>query len=120
MDRSQYSNEKTRADEYDTLTGLPGMNRFFGRAESQRQALIEQGEDPALINRKNVLDTIEKEGVFAMNYHLIAGGKKVRARIKAALVEEDGKRRLIFGVISAELKKFMAGDKNALRSVSGS
>ncbi|MCR5095002.1 MAG: GGDEF domain-containing phosphodiesterase [Lachnospiraceae bacterium] len=69
MDRSQYSNEKTRADEYDTLTGLPGMNRFFGRAESQRQALIEQGEDPALIyfdlngmKEFNIRDSMEAVG----------------------------------------------------------
>ncbi|MCR5095001.1 MAG: hypothetical protein K6B72_13620 [Lachnospiraceae bacterium] len=96
---------------------------FFGDSLRDAQKTIAEEDLPAFeekFNRKNVLDTIEKEGFFAMNYHLLVGGKKARARIKAAIVEEEGTRRLIFGVISAELKKSMAGDKNALRSVSGS
>ena len=45
-----------------------------------------------------ILETIDKKGLYSINYHMIIDGKKQEVCLKAAKVVEDGDEKLIIGI----------------------
>ena len=52
----------------------------------------------SLFTRENVLAEVERNGIFALTYRLMVGGKPTYVQLRAAMVEEKEGRRLIVGV----------------------
>ena len=48
--------------------------------------------------KQNILESIERSGIFTLEYRLMMGGKPLYVQIKAAMVEEKEGPRLIVGV----------------------
>ena len=48
--------------------------------------------------KEAVLSEIEKNGIFAMSYRLVMNGRPIYVRLKAAMVEENNRKRLIVGI----------------------
>lgn len=65
-------------------------------------------EDQALfhaqVTKENILDTIKRDGVFLMDYRLMSGDLPTYVRLKAAEVEEDGKKMLIVGLLNEDVQ----------------
>ena len=63
-------------------------------------------EDQTLVQsqltKKNVLEAIRQDGVFVMNYRLLIGDVPSYVRLKAAMIDEDGKPNLIIGVFDED------------------
>ncbi len=53
----------------------------------------------SLVNRESVFAGIKKNGLFELDYRLVLRGKPNYIRLKAAIVEEDGKELLIVGLL---------------------
>ncbi|MBQ7516583.1 MAG: transporter substrate-binding domain-containing protein [Schwartzia sp.] len=74
---------------------------FFGSArENSKTAVWPEDLDRvlSLLTKEHILAEIERNGLFAMTYRLLMGGKPVYVRFKAAMVEEAEGRRLIVGL----------------------
>lgn len=54
------------------------------------------------IRKNNILNVIERSGVFELDYRLVMGGNPTYIRFKAATVEEDGKKMLIVGLLDID------------------
>ena len=67
-----------------------------------------------VFTKENILNTIEKNGIFVMNYRNIIDGQPVYVCLKAALIEEDGRKQIIVGVtnIDAQVKRDQEYAKN--------
>ena len=52
----------------------------------------------SVMTRENVLDEVERRGIFTVSYRLLIDGKPRYVQLKAAMVEEKEGPRLIFGV----------------------
>ncbi|MBQ1566698.1 MAG: diguanylate cyclase [Erysipelotrichaceae bacterium] len=78
---------------------------FFGTTYENSLRTIHP-EDQALfhsqVTKENVLATIERDGIFALDYRLMIGELPTYVRLKAAKVEEDGKTVLIIGLLDED------------------
>ena len=54
------------------------------------------------MTKENILREIENKGFFVYNYRFILGGRFVQATLRAAMVEENGGRKIIIGVTNDE------------------
>lgn len=54
------------------------------------------------VTKENVLETIDRDGIFALDYRLMIGELPTYVRLKAAKVEEDGKTVLIIGLLDED------------------
>ena len=50
------------------------------------------------MKKENVLREIRENGHFVYRYRFLLGGKYVWAKLKAAMVEENGGKKIILGV----------------------
>lgn len=78
---------------------------FFTESIHQSERVIfEEDRDMfrERFTREAVLDAIEKEGLFVLNYRLVMGGETKYMRVKAAIVEEDDGPQLVIGVIMVD------------------
>ncbi|MBQ9553218.1 MAG: diguanylate cyclase [Clostridia bacterium] len=103
--------EDDRYSEYDTSTDFEklGIEKhgedFFEKSRSNgREAVYPEDMDLflSLFTKENVLDTIRKDGVFVIDYRLLIGGSPTYVKLKAAMVEEDGKNSLIVGLMDVD------------------
>ena len=82
-----------------------GSNFFEDTQKNSIKAIY--SEDRPMFDRvftkKNIIDTIRIDGVFIMEYRLLIGGKPAYVRLKAAEIEEEGKKLLIFGIENVDL-----------------
>lgn len=64
--------------------------------------------------RENILSAIEENGMFVHDHRLNFGGRPVYVRMKAVLLDEEGKKNLIVGIINrdAQVRKDMEYKKN--------
>ena len=78
---------------------------FFGTTYKNSLKMIHP-EDQALfhsqVTKENILATIERDGIFALDYRLMIGELPTYVRLKAAKVEEDGKTVLIIGLLDED------------------
>lgn len=56
----------------------------------------------SLITKEKILSAIRKDGVFVLNYRMVAGNLPAYVQLKAALDEEDGKPQLIIGILDID------------------
>ncbi len=52
----------------------------------------------SVITKEHILEEVEKGGIFALNYRLLMDGEARYVQFRAAMVEEEGEKRLIVGL----------------------
>lgn len=52
----------------------------------------------SLLAEENVMDEVERSGIFTLGYRIMTGGKPVNYQLKAAMVEEKEGLRLVVGL----------------------
>ena len=74
---------------------------FFERAMKITSRFIYTGDLSRFrtaFTRKNVMATIERDGIFTLGYRLMVEGRSLHVQMKAAMVEESKGPRLIVGL----------------------
>ncbi len=56
------------------------------------------------VTRENVLATIAQDGMFVLDYRLVSENLPTYVRLRAALVEEDGKALLVVGLLDEDAR----------------
>ena len=78
---------------------------FFGTTYKNSLRTIHP-EDQTLfhtqVTKENILESINRDGVFVLDYRLMSGDLPTYVRLKAAKVEEDGKTLLIIGLLDED------------------
>ncbi|MCR5694849.1 MAG: diguanylate cyclase [Clostridia bacterium] len=61
----------------------------------------------SVFTKENVMAEIERSGIFSISYRLLIDDKPIHVRMKAAIVEENGAKRLIVGIndIDAQVRQ---------------
>jgi diguanylate cyclase (GGDEF)-like protein len=54
------------------------------------------------VTKKNILDIIDKKGIFILDYRLVLEESPIYVSLKAAKIEEDGKQKLIVGLLDID------------------
>ena len=98
---TQYSASK----EFEDLGISKQGSDFFGTTYENSLRTIHP-EDQALfhsqVTKENILATINRDGIFVLDYRLMSGDLPTYVRLKAAKVEEDGKSILIIGLLDED------------------
>ena len=97
--------EYSATRDYEDLGIAKQGDDFFGSSyENSAKALHPDDLEMfrSLVTRDNVLASIEKDGVFVLDYRLIAGDLPTYVRFNAAKIEEDGKPILIIGLFDVD------------------
>ena len=78
---------------------------FFGTTYKNSLRTIHP-EDQTLfhtqVTKENILESINRDGVFVLDYRLMSGDLPTYVRLKAAKVEEEGKTLLIIGLLDED------------------
>lgn len=56
------------------------------------------------VTKKNILDTIKRDGAFVLDYRLKNEGRSTYVKLRAVMVEEDGKDVLIIGLLDEDVQ----------------
>ena len=100
-----------RYTEYNASTAFEGLGiekqgKDFFRKCHENGARTVHPEDMerycSLVDVDNIIDAIRRDGVFVLDYRMIAGGLPTYVRMKAAKVEEDGQERLVIGLMDID------------------
>ena len=78
---------------------------FFATTNANGQKVVYSEDLPlfnSAVNKKNIFAAIEQNGVFELDYRLVMGDSPIYIRLKAAMVEEDGKKLLIVGILDVD------------------
>ena len=59
-----------------------------------------------VLTKENMLSEIKKNGFFTHDYHLLMNGESVPVRLKATMVEEDGRESILLGVVNDENEEY--------------
>ena len=103
--------EDDRYSEYDTSTDFEklgiekqGEDFFIKTHQNSLNAVYPDDMEMflSLFTKENVLETIRKDGVFVLDYRLVIGGSPTYVKLKAAMVEEEGKNSLIVGLMDVD------------------
>jgi len=90
---------------YETLGLTRDGEDFFANAHRDSEKAV-YGEDQELFNtmftRERVMQSIRETGIFALNYRMVMDGRPVYVCLKAAVVVEDGKEKLIVGTTNID------------------
>lgn len=54
------------------------------------------------VTKENILETLERDGVFSLEYRLMGGDLPTYVKLKVAKVEEDGRAMLIVGLLDED------------------
>ena len=74
---------------------------FFGDVQKDAAAAIDPRDMERhlrVMTKENMLREMRENGFFVHSYRLLLGGSATPARLKATIVKEDGKERIILGV----------------------
>ena len=87
--------------------GIAKHGTDFFKATYQNSLKTVHPEDLAMFhvqfNKKNILAAIERDGIFVLDYRLMSGNLPTYVRLKAAKVEEDGRKPiLIIGLLDED------------------
>ena len=88
-------------DDYNSLGTSREGEDFFGSAVVEAADVLYLNDIEPFrrsFSKEKVLDAIEKEGVFNLDYRLMIRGEPVRVSLRIAKIREDGKEKLIAGV----------------------
>lgn len=78
---------------------------FFADCREQSGGVVypeDRSRFLTMLTRENVLPDVENHGIFTLSYRLMLGGRPCYVQLKAALLEEQGGRRLVIGVIDID------------------
>ncbi|MDO4797427.1 MAG: EAL domain-containing protein [Coriobacteriales bacterium] len=95
--------------EYDKLGLLKEGERFFEESRQNGLTAIFEEDLPLFCERftlENVLRDIERDGMYVLRYRLLINSMPTPVCLKAAIIEEQGERRIIMGVILEEHRLF--------------
>ncbi len=95
-----YTEYNATAD-YDKLGIAKQGEHFFETAYKNSAAVVYEEDLDLLLERlkkETILQTIQSQGIFVLDYRLMIEGEPKYVRLKAAEVEEDGIDKLIIGV----------------------
>ena len=115
-------NEYTFKSFYDEF-GLNKTGDDFFRAAYDDSHKVIHPEDQDLFHsqftKDNVLSSIEQDGIFLLDYRMINGSVPLYVRLKASMFEEEGKTKLIIGLLDEDAQirqeKKIASDLTAAR-----
>ena len=103
-ENGQYT-EFSASREYEDLGISKHGSDFFGTTYENSLKTIHP-EDQALfhsqVTKENILGTINRDGIFVLDYRLMRGELPTYVRLKAATVVEDGKTILIIGLLDED------------------
>ena len=106
LDNNHYV-EFSSSKAYEDL-GIDKQGTDFFKSTMENCLRTVHPEDQALfqskITRENMLATIDRDGMFVMDYRLLSGDLPTYVRLKAARIEEDGKSMLIVGVMDEDVQ----------------
>ena len=74
---------------------------FFGETREKGSEYIYRGDLPRFLStftREGVLSEIRRSGIFALTYRLVIRGRPTYVQLRAAMVEEKERRRLVVGI----------------------
>ena len=104
LESDQYT-EFSASKEYEDLGISKHGSDFFSSTYENSLRTIHP-EDQALfhsqVTKENILATINRDGIFVLDYRLMSGDLPTYVRLKAAKVEEDGKSILIIGLLDED------------------
>ena len=99
---TQYS----ASDDFEKLGIAQKGNSFFEESfQNSLEAVYEEDRSMFhyLFTKENILNAIELDGIFVMDYRLMMDGKPNYVRLKAAEVNENGEDLLIVGIENVDL-----------------
>ena len=104
LESNRYT-EFSASREYDDL-GISKQGSDFFSTTYENSLRTIHPEDQALfhaqVTKENILATINRDGIFVLDYRLMSGDLPTYVRLKAAKVEEDGKTILIIGLLDED------------------
>ena len=104
LESDQYT-EFSASKEYEDLGISKHGSDFFSSTYENSLRTIHP-EDQALfhsqVTKENILATINRDGIFVLDYRLMSGDLPTYVRLKAAKIEEDGKSILIIGLLDED------------------
>ena len=104
LESDQYT-EFSASKEYEDL-GISKYGSDFFSSTYENSLRTIHPEDQALfhsqVTKENILATINRDGIFVLDYRLMSGDLPTYVRLKAAKVEEDGKSILIIGLLDED------------------
>ena len=99
--------EFSSSTEYEGL-GIAKQGTDFFQTTYENSLRTIHPEDQALfhsqVTKGNILATIEQDGVFVLDYRLLSGDLPTYVRLRAAMVEENGKQMLIIGLQNEDVQ----------------
>lgn len=99
--------EFSSSKEYKDL-GIAKQGKDFFQSSYDNSIRAIHPEDQELfrsqVTKENILATIERDGGFALDYRLMSGDLPTYVRLKAAMVEENGKPLLIIGLLNEDMQ----------------
>ncbi len=103
--RTDHFTEYSATGEYKTLGINEEGEDFFKSTVTDAKKVVYLEDLDAFLSsfsKEKVLNQIEKNGVFAMNYRIVLGEEPVYISLKAAMIEEIGGPQLIVGLINID------------------
>ena len=103
---SQYS-EFSATKDYDELGIAKQGDDFFASTFENSLRTIHPDDQElfhSLVTKDNILRTIERDGIFSLDYRLLNGDLPTYVRLKAAMIDEDGESVLIIGLLNEDAR----------------
>ena len=115
---SEYT-EFSASTSYENL-GIAKRGDDFFKSSYENAVRAIHPDDLALfhaqVTKENVLATIKRDGVFVLDYRLTSNDLPTYVRLKAAMVEEDGKTMLLIGLLDEDAQ--IRQEKEYVRNLS--
>ncbi|MDO4798484.1 MAG: EAL domain-containing protein, partial [Coriobacteriales bacterium] len=100
---------------YREFSSTPEFSQTFARAKEGADFFVVMREATrdychsddvdrvlSLLDRQNMLEEIERSGIFSLGYRILTGGRPKYYMLKAALVEEKEGPRLVVGLVNID------------------
>lgn len=101
---NQYK-EYSATSDYKELGFENQGNDFFATSlKNSLRAVYSKDQDlfHTMFTKQKMLEEIKEDGVFILDYRLLVDDLPICVRLKAAMVEEDGKKHLIVGLLDVD------------------
>ncbi|MDT3843194.1 MAG: EAL domain-containing protein [Bacillota bacterium] len=93
------------SEEYDTVGIVTQGEDFYEQTKINGRSVIyrdDQEEFFEQFNKENILRKIREEGMFTIGYRLMIQGRPMHMLLKATILHENGKDKIIIGVINVD------------------
>ncbi len=96
--------------DYDSLSLPKEGDDFFEKTRIETERVIYEEDKEhcvPLLTKENILETIERNGLFTIKYRLVIDGEPIYVRLKAALIEEKDGPQILVGVSDIDVQEKM-------------